>query len=134
MEIILFDYLLCTTGGKGALPCRLLIRRPERLKHGYLEQKVNWSLPGSRCLKALPGGPLLSGPASCRTGHQSSLLTERLAVSLHPDLGQLLDGLTTQGLIISSEVEAADQLSLYAAQTRYPGLGTPVNKAEYQEC
>lgn len=50
------------------------------------------------------------------------------------DLGQLLDGLTTQGLIISSEVEAADQLSLYAAQTRYPGLGTPVNKAEYQEC
>ena len=48
-------------------------------------------------------------------------------------LGKLLDGLQAQGLTIPAEVQAADQLSRYAVETRYPGLAAPVTKAEYDD-
>ena len=49
------------------------------------------------------------------------------------DLGALVDGLALQGLIIPSDVEDADQLNVFAVQTRYPGIAAPVTEAEYDE-
>src|SRR5947209_9921032 len=49
------------------------------------------------------------------------------------DLGRLLDGLQKMGLNLPQEVQDADQLSVYAAQTRYPGLYAPVTQSEYEE-
>ena len=48
-------------------------------------------------------------------------------------LGQLLDGLENHGLTLPAEVQDADQLSIYASQTRYPGIAAPVTQAEYEE-
>lgn len=48
-------------------------------------------------------------------------------------LGTLLDGLRAQGLTIPAEVQAADQVSRYAVETRYPGLAAPVTQAEYDD-
>lgn len=49
------------------------------------------------------------------------------------DLATLLDGLKRNGLVIPASVDEADQLTVYAAQTRYPGLYAPVSEAEYDE-
>ena len=49
------------------------------------------------------------------------------------DLGQLLDGLGDNGLSIPADVQEADQLSVYATQTRYPGMADPVDDASYRE-
>ncbi|MBI2191207.1 MAG: HEPN domain-containing protein [Planctomycetes bacterium] len=49
------------------------------------------------------------------------------------NIGKLLDGLEQQGMVIAPEVQEADQLSLYAAQTRYPGVYSPVTQSEYQD-
>ena len=49
------------------------------------------------------------------------------------DLGRLLDELEQQGMQIPPEVQEADQLSLYAVQTRYPGTYTPITRAEYAD-
>ena len=48
------------------------------------------------------------------------------------DLGDLLDGLSRLGLAIPLEVQDADQLSVFAVQTRYPGF-MPVSKARYEQ-
>src|SRR5713226_2877977 len=49
------------------------------------------------------------------------------------DLDRLLDGLQQNGLNIPQAVQEADQLSIYAAQTRYPGLYAPVTQSKYEE-
>jgi HEPN domain-containing protein len=49
------------------------------------------------------------------------------------DLGLLLDDLKLRGLSIPPEVEKADQLNPYAAQTRYPAFLAPVNEVNYRE-
>lgn len=49
------------------------------------------------------------------------------------DLEQLLEGLEAHGLTIPADVREADKLSVYAVETRYPGLAPPVTDAEYQE-
>ncbi len=49
------------------------------------------------------------------------------------DLGRLLDGLERKGLTLPDKVQDADQLSVYASQTRYPGIYARVTKNEYEE-
>lgn len=45
----------------------------------------------------------------------------------------LMDLLESAGLPIPPEVKAADVLTQYAVQTRYPGWGEPVTEEEYRQ-
>jgi len=49
------------------------------------------------------------------------------------DLGELLADLMNNGVNIPPEVEAAQILTAYAWEARYPGLSEPVTLEEYQE-
>ncbi len=49
------------------------------------------------------------------------------------DLGELLADLMNQGLTVPPEVEAAQILTAYAWESRYPGLAEPVTDEEYRE-
>jgi hypothetical protein len=40
--------------------------------------------------------------------------------------------LEKEDLVISNQIKSASTLTVYAAQTRYPGLDTPVSDEEYQ--
>ena len=46
------------------------------------------------------------------------------------DLGRLLDGLQDQGMTVPPDVQAADALTMYAAETRYPGAYTPITRRQ----
>ena len=49
------------------------------------------------------------------------------------DISQLLAALEKEGVIIPSDIKTASTLTLYAAQTRYPGLEGPVSDEKYHE-
>jgi HEPN domain-containing protein len=49
------------------------------------------------------------------------------------DLGELLADLMDNGISIPPDVEAAQILTAYAWEARYPGLSEPVTLEEYQE-
>jgi HEPN domain-containing protein len=49
------------------------------------------------------------------------------------DISQLLAALEKEGVIIPQDVKTASTLTLYAAQTRYPGLEGPVSDEKYHE-
>lgn len=49
------------------------------------------------------------------------------------DLEKLLDGLEQKGLSVPEKVQHADQLSVYAVQTRYPGTYPRVTESKYAE-
>ena len=49
------------------------------------------------------------------------------------DLGELLADLMDKGITIPLEVEAAQILTAYAWEARYPGLAEPVTDEEYRE-
>ncbi|MBF0177859.1 MAG: HEPN domain-containing protein [Magnetococcales bacterium] len=49
------------------------------------------------------------------------------------DLDALLAGLLQQGVAIPQAVRESAFLTLFAWETRYPGLGSPVSLDEYQE-
>lgn len=49
------------------------------------------------------------------------------------DISQLLSVLEKNGIHVPIELRATSKLTIYAALTRYPGLGTPVSKEEYDE-
>jgi len=44
-----------------------------------------------------------------------------------------LAALEKEGVIIPHDIKAASMLTLYAAQTRYPGLEGPVSDDEYRK-
>jgi HEPN domain-containing protein len=46
---------------------------------------------------------------------------------------QLLAALEKEGVIIPHDIKTASTLTLYAAQTRYPGLEGPVSDEEYHK-
>ena len=47
------------------------------------------------------------------------------------DLDELITGLKEGGIDVPKEVEEAIELSVYAYETRYPGVSEPVTKEEY---
>lgn len=49
------------------------------------------------------------------------------------DLDELLSGLKDRGFHVPPEVQEAKVLSLFAWESRYPGLSEPVTYEEYQE-
>lgn len=49
------------------------------------------------------------------------------------DISQLLAALEKEGVIIPDFIKQASKLTLYATQTRYPGLEGPVSDKEYHE-
>jgi HEPN domain-containing protein len=49
------------------------------------------------------------------------------------DISELIEGLNKQGINIPSVIRQAILLSIYAWETRYPGVGEPVTLEEYQE-
>jgi HEPN domain-containing protein len=49
------------------------------------------------------------------------------------DLEELVAGLERQGLDIPPEVREAIMLTVFACETRYPGLAEPVTPEEYRE-
>jgi HEPN domain-containing protein len=49
------------------------------------------------------------------------------------DLGELLAWLKDQEVPIPPEVEEAQILTVYASESRYPGLAEPVTNDEYRE-
>lgn len=49
------------------------------------------------------------------------------------DLGELLAALMDKGITIPPEAEAAQILTAYAWEARYPGLAEPVPDEEYRE-
>ena len=48
------------------------------------------------------------------------------------DLAALLDGLVDRGLKIPPDVQEADELTVFAVQTRYPGVTGPVSQEEHK--
>lgn len=97
----------------------------------------------ARAKLALARAPLPPGGCwedLCYMAQQSAELSIKALYMQHGwlfayihSLGNLLDGLQAQGLMIPAEVQAADQLSRYAVETRYPGLAAPVTKSEYDD-
>jgi HEPN domain-containing protein len=49
------------------------------------------------------------------------------------DLDELFTGLRNEGITVPIEVTDAAQLTSYAWEARYPGLGEPVTEEEFQE-
>ena len=49
------------------------------------------------------------------------------------DLDRLLNGLASNGLTIPSDVQRADELSVYAAQARYPGFAPVATQADHAD-
>jgi HEPN domain-containing protein len=49
------------------------------------------------------------------------------------DLGQLLDGLEKKGIVIPPDIQNADQLTVFATQTRYPGISPPVTQEHHAQ-
>lgn len=95
---------------------------------------------GKLALARLPRPPDVYREDLCYFAQQCAELAIKAVYQHHGwrfprihDLGALVDGLKLQGLIIPSDVEDADQLNIYAVQTRYPGIAAPVTEAEYEE-
>ena len=49
------------------------------------------------------------------------------------DLGRLLDGLIERGLAVPDDVQMADELTIYATQTRYPGVAELISQQDWQQ-
>lgn len=49
------------------------------------------------------------------------------------DIAQLLADLEKSGVVVPRDIIPASKLTLYATQTRYPGLGGPVTQEEYKD-
>lgn len=49
------------------------------------------------------------------------------------DLGQLISELRGKGLKVPSKIDESVDLTTYASESRYPGLGEPVTTEEYHE-
>ena len=60
-------------------------------------------------------------------------ISKKLAFPYIHDISQLLAALEKEGVIIPNDIKSASMLTLYAAQTRYPGLEGPIRDEEYQE-
>jgi HEPN domain-containing protein len=60
-------------------------------------------------------------------------ISKKLVFPYIHDIAQLLSSLEKSGIIISTGIQTASKLTMYAAQTRYPGLDGPVSEEEYKE-
>lgn len=60
-------------------------------------------------------------------------ISKKLSFPYIHDISQLLAALEKEGVIIPTDIKTASTLTLYAAQTRYPGLEGPVSDKEYQK-
>ncbi|MEI7856632.1 MAG: HEPN domain-containing protein [Methanomicrobiales archaeon] len=60
-------------------------------------------------------------------------ISKKVAFPYIHDISQLLAALEKEGAIIPNDIKTASTLTLYAAQTRYPGLEGPVSDEEYHE-
>jgi HEPN domain-containing protein len=60
-------------------------------------------------------------------------ISKKLVFPYIHDIAQLLASLDNSGVNIPREIKSASKLTLYAAQTRYPGLENPVSEEEYEE-
>jgi HEPN domain-containing protein len=49
------------------------------------------------------------------------------------DLGLLISGLRGKGMKVASKIDDSVDLTTYATESRYPGLGEPVTIEEYHE-
>jgi len=58
-------------------------------------------------------------------------ISKNVAFPYIHDLSQLLAVLEKESVIIPHKIKTASTLTLYAAQTRYPGLENPVSVEEY---
>jgi len=64
---------------------------------------------------------------------KSVYLSKKLVFPYIHDIAQLLSSLEQSDIVIPKEIRAASKLTMYAAQTRYPGLDGPVSEEEYRE-
>lgn len=60
-------------------------------------------------------------------------ISKNIAFPYIHDISQLLAALEKEGVIIPKDIKTASTLTLYAAQTRYPGLENPVSDEEYHK-
>jgi len=60
-------------------------------------------------------------------------ISKKVAFPYIHDISQLLATLEKEGVIIPNDIKTASTLTLYAAQTRYPGLEGPVSDDEYHK-
>jgi len=60
-------------------------------------------------------------------------ISKKVAFPYIHDISQLLAALEKEGVIIPNDIKTASTLTLYAAQTRYPGLEGPVSDDEYHK-
>jgi len=60
-------------------------------------------------------------------------ISKNVAFPYIHDISQLLAVLEKEGVIIPRDIKTASTLTLYAAQTRYPGLENPVSDEEYHK-
>ena len=60
-------------------------------------------------------------------------IRKKVAFPYIHDISQLLAALEKEGVIIPHDIKTASTLTLYAAQTRYPGLEGPVSDEKYHK-
>lgn len=60
-------------------------------------------------------------------------ITKGLVFPYVHDISQLLSAIEKNGISVPIELRATSKLTIYASLTRYPGLGSPVSKEEYDE-
>jgi HEPN domain-containing protein len=81
----------------------------------------------------LPGRSLFPGAAGAEKAIKAVYISKKLVFPYIHDISQLLAALEKAGVIIPNNIKTASTLTLYAAQTRYPGLEGPVSDKEYHE-
>ena len=81
----------------------------------------------------IPGGSLLPTQQAAEKAIKALYISKKLVFPYIHDIAQLLSSLEKSGIIIPKEIQSASRLTLYAAQTRYPGLDGPVSEEEYRE-
>ena len=60
-------------------------------------------------------------------------ISKKVAFPYIHDISHLLAALEKENVIIPNDIKTASTLTLYAAQTRYPGLEGPVSDEKYRD-
>ncbi|MBF0261523.1 MAG: HEPN domain-containing protein [Magnetococcales bacterium] len=105
----------------------------ELLLIGYPEPRETWLLPAPPCPKGAITRISVHAQQAAEKAIKAVHLHQQMDFRYTHDLDALLTGLLQQGMVIPQEVQASVFLTLFAWETRYPGLGPSVSLDEYQD-
>ena len=81
----------------------------------------------------VPGGYLEDLCFDAQQAGEAVLIARHVDFPYTHDLSHLLTVLETHGESIPDAIRQAEELTRYAARTRYPGFEEPVSETEYQD-